>query len=69
MTEDNRGSGYFLFRCVQRDGSEVERKLNHTEYCWPELFEEFRYFLQGCGYHVHDGEWYPHIEPEDSDDI
>jgi hypothetical protein len=30
----------------------VEVTIPHNEKTWPELVEEFYYFLQGCGFHM-----------------
>lgn len=42
------------------------KTLHHSEFTWTELFEEFREFLNGCGFQVPAGEWMSEEDyPED----
>ena len=59
---------YYEFRCRHVDGSEKVYRLAHTEYTWPDLFEEFRTFLRGCGYVIPEGEIEVVGEEEPADD-
>ena len=56
-----------MFKFIYED-KETGRVIEHsrdTEY-WPDVVEEFNYFLSGCAFIPHDAkEEYPFCEPKD----
>lgn len=65
LDKEPEGLGY-TFRCVQRDGTTVELRIPYPDNTWTDLLEEFRQFLNGCGFSMPAGEWWSNEEMEEN---
>jgi hypothetical protein len=51
------GTSGYTFGLKRDDGVEIEVHIPNEHATWPELLEEFRHFLLGCGFCIKEEDW------------